>query len=85
MSGNQSNRMSGNDPFFGQWRLEMSFRIVSIPGEVDSTKNTIDLLHCFAPEPLSVAAVTGGNIGREDSLLAAGGQTIDPILGGTST
>jgi hypothetical protein len=77
--------MSDNDPFSRRWRLEMSIRVVSIPREADSTENMIDVLHCFAPQPLKIAPITGYDTGRENILLAAGGDTVDPTLGGSST
>jgi hypothetical protein len=42
----------------------------------------IDMLHCFAPHPLKIAAVSGGYIGGEDGLLAASGDMVDPVLSG---
>jgi hypothetical protein len=42
----------------------------------------IDVLHCFAPHPLSVTAF---DIDSEKRLLAASGEVVDPILGGSST
>jgi hypothetical protein len=74
--------MSGNDPFPKRWRLEMSIRIASILREADSTEDMIDVLHCFAPNPLRV---TSFDIGGEKRLLAASGDMVDPTLGGPST
>ena len=74
--------MSNNDPFSRPWRLEMSVLIVSLGGD-HPTENVIDILHCFAPQPLRITAST--DIGGEKCLLAANGDIIDPILGGAST
>ena len=74
--------MSGNDPLLRRWRLDMSIRIVPIDGECASAENMIDVLHCFAPHPLSVTAF---DIDGEKQLLAASGEVVDPILGGSST
>jgi hypothetical protein len=75
--------MSDNDLFPKRCWLEMSIRIVSIPGETDSAENMINLLHCFAPNPLSVGAAL--DIGSEKGLLAADGDMIEPTLGWPST
>ena len=74
--------MSDNDPFSRRWRLEMSIRVVSIPREPDSAENMIDMLYCFAPNPLGV---TSFDIGGEKRLLAVSGEMIDPTLGTPST
>jgi hypothetical protein len=71
------------DNFPSSWRLEMSIRVVPIDGEADSAENMIDMLHCFAPHPLKIAAVPDGYIGGEDGFLAANGDMVDPVLSGT--
>jgi hypothetical protein len=70
--------MSDNDPFSRRWRLEMSIRVVSIPRETDSTEDMIDVLHCFAPNPLGCVPLSG--TGGEKALLATSGEMIDPTM-----
>jgi hypothetical protein len=67
-----------NNPFPRTWRLEMSILVASFDREADSPENVINMLHCFAPHPLRVAA---GDVGNKDRLLAASGDMVDPILG----
>jgi hypothetical protein len=74
-----------NNPFFRPWRLAMSIRVTSIACEANGAENMIDMLHCFAPHPLKIAAVPDGYIGGEDGFLAANGDMVDPVLSGTGT
>ena len=67
-----------NNPFRRAWRLEMSIVVAPFDSGADSTENVINMLHCFAPHPLRVAA---RDVGGKDRLLAASGDMVDPILG----
>lgn len=66
-----------DNPFRRTWRLEMSILIAPFDREADAAENVVNMLHCFAPHPLMVAA---GDVGGKDSLLAASSNMVDPIL-----
>jgi hypothetical protein len=75
----------GNNPFLRAWHLEMSILVAPFDREANPTKNVINMLHCFAPHPLSVAPIANGDVARENRLLAASGEMVDPLLSDAST
>ena len=60
-----------NNPISRRWRLDLSIRVVPYTWDNNGAENTIDVLHCFAPQPFSSVAPVA-NIGREKRLLAGG-------------